>query len=179
LINIKYIGAYAIDDDPSIFRLVMLSIVERKSFKKQCQQLDSSTRDYLATRLDYYQVNIDTNKQYRADSSLIVTNSFTNITASKTINTDDHVGLIWDVSIHKYTVTVNKSYDMNISIGFAPSKLFDVSQDNSDSCGWYLHLFDGKLYSQNGKTGKAYSSKCQEGDIIACIYNAFTSEIFF
>jgi hypothetical protein len=48
------------------------SHVYRKSFFKQYLQLDSTTRGYLTTRLDYYQVNIDLSKLYRADSSLIV-----------------------------------------------------------------------------------------------------------
>jgi hypothetical protein len=52
-----YVGAYAIDDDLRIFQLVIASIVDIKSFNEQCTQLDSATRDYLTTRLDYYQVH--------------------------------------------------------------------------------------------------------------------------
>jgi SPRY domain len=159
--------------------LVIASIVDRKSFDKQCLQLDSATRDYLTTRLDYYQVNADISKPHRAHSSLTVTNSFTNITASKTIDTYCKTGLVWDASIHKYTVTVNTSYDMDINIGFSPSKLFDVSKKNYSSCGWYLSLHDGTLYSQNGDHRKAYSSGCEVGDTITCVYNAFTCEISF
>jgi hypothetical protein len=160
--------------------LVIASIVEKKSFKKQCQQLDSATRDHLATRLDYYQVNIDMSKKYRANPSLLVTNCFTSITASKTIYSLCQVGLVWDVSIHKYTVTVNTSYNMNILIGFAPSKLFRTSQNNNHrSCGWYLHLCKGELYAQNGDSGKAYWSKCKLRYAITCIYNASSSEISF
>jgi SPRY domain len=174
-----YIGAYAIDDDPSIFRLVIASIVDIESFFIHCQQLDSATRDYLVTRLDYYQVDTVISLEYRADSTLIVTNSLTNITASKCIDDNCESGLIWDASIHKYAVTVNASCNMAIEIGFAPSKLFDVSKDNSRSCGWYLYLCRGTLHAQNGDEGKAYSSECEVGDTITCIYNASTSEIFF
>jgi SPRY domain len=159
--------------------LVISGIVDRESFKKQCQQLDSATRDHLNTRLDYYQVNIDISRQYRADSSLAVTNSFTNITASKTINTGCRTGLIGDVSIHKYTVTANTPNTMSIMIGFAPSKLFDASKMNCSSCGWYFYLSNGTLWSQNGDRGKTYSSKYKVGDTITCVYNASTSEIFF
>jgi hypothetical protein len=130
-----YVGAYAIDDEPSIFKLVIASIVERKSFEKQCLQLDSATRDYLATRLDYYQVNINMSTQYRADSSLTVVDSYSNIAVEKCTTTNCYTGLIWDVSIHKYTVTVDACMYMDINVGFAPSKLFDVSTANYGSCG--------------------------------------------
>jgi SPRY domain len=173
-----YVGAYAIDDEPSIFKLVIASIVERKSFEKQCLQLDSATRDYLATRLDYYQVNIDISTQYRADSSTTVVDSYSNITVTQNSTTNDYTGLIWDVSIHKYTVTVNASIRVNTSVGFAPSKLFDVSDANYDSCGWYLDLH-GHLYSQDGDYDRAYCSECDVGDTISCIYNASSSEISF
>jgi SPRY domain len=159
--------------------LVIASIVDRELFDKQCLQLDSATREYLTTRLDYYQVIIDISRQYRADSSFTVVDNFTNITASKTIGTGGYTGLIWDVSIHKYTVTVNKSINMNMKIGFAPSKLFDLSKSNYSSCGWYLSLFSGTLYAQNGDHARTYSIGCKVGDTIACVYNASTSEISF
>jgi SPRY domain len=159
--------------------LVISSIVDGESFQKQCTQLDSATRDYLATRLDYYQVDIAIGRQYRADSSFTVTSCLANITVTKTFSTTSNSGLIWDVSIHKYTVTVNTSEYMHIPIGFAPSKLFDVSQSNWDSCGWYLHLGYGYLFSQNGDHPKVYSGGCKVGDSITCIYNSSSSEISF
>jgi SPRY domain len=176
-----YVGAYAIDDDPSIFKLVIAGIVDRKSFYKQCQQLDSATRDYLITRLDYYQVNIDISRQCRAHSSLELTviDDYTSIAVEKITGPNHYTGCIWDASIHKYTVTVNKSKDMIITIGFAPSKFFDVSKQNYDSCGWYLWLYDGTLFSQNGDRNRAYNSRCIAGDTITCIYNASTCEISF
>jgi SPRY domain len=174
-----YVGAYAIDDDLSIFRLVIASIVDVESFHKQCAQLDSATRDYLTTRLDYYQVHTYINRRYRADSSLIVVDNISNI---KVTNSTGHYrGFIWDASIRKYavTVTIHKILNIFIFIGFAPSKLFDVSTRNADSCGWYLDLNDSTLYSQNGKRNKPYSSRCEIGDTITCIYNTSTSAISF
>jgi SPRY domain len=159
--------------------LVIASIVDRESFKKQCLQLDSAARDYLTTRLDYYQVNIDISRHYRANSCLTVVDNYPDITACKIINTGCYTGLIWDVSIHKYTVTVNTSGNMYVNIGFAPSKLFDAAKENSSSCGWYLSLCSGKLFSQNGDFYKAYSSGCRVGDTITCVCNASTSEISF
>jgi SPRY domain len=159
--------------------LVIASIVDRELFNKQCQQLDSATLDYLTTRLDYYQVNIDMIKPYRADSSLVVTKNFTDITASKTIDTGSHTGLIWSASIHKYTATINESSIVVIMIGFAPSKLFDVSKSSYDSCGWYLDMHCGRLNSQNGDSNKPYCSEYKVGDTFTSIYNASTSEISF
>jgi hypothetical protein len=174
-----HVGAYAIDDDPSIFNLVIASIVDRESFRKQCQQLDTTTRDYLTTRLDYYQVNIETSGQYRAGYFLTVEDNYPNIAVEKNTTNDCYSSLIWDLSIHKYTVRVITSRCMRITIGFAPSKLFDVSKRNSITCGWYLSLHCGLLYSQNGDDGRAYSSECKAGDTITCIYNSSSSEISF
>jgi SPRY domain len=64
-------------------------------------------------------------------------------------------------------------------IGLASSKLFDVSPDDFNSCGWYLVLYDGALYSQNNYNGRAYSSGWKVGDTITCIYNSSSSEIYF
>jgi SPRY domain len=173
-----YVGAYAIDDDPSIFKLVIASIVDRESFEKQFLQLDSATRDHLTIRLDYYQVNFSVIRQYRASPSLTVVDNYSNIIVTKT-DIQRWLGLIWDFSIHKYTAKVDKSSLMEIIIGFAPSKIFDVSESNCKSCGWYLFLNNGTLYSQNGNSGRAYSSGWKEGDTITCIYNASTGEISF
>jgi SPRY domain len=159
--------------------LVIAGIVDRESFKKQCLQLDLATRDSLTTRLDYYQVQSDISTQYRADSSLTVIDTFTDITVTKAAGNDNWRGFVWDGSIHKYTVTSTSSQSKNIMVGFAPSKLFDVSKTNYSSCGWYLYLCDGTLFSQNGDIHKPYASGCQIGDTITCIYNTCTSEISF
>jgi SPRY domain len=159
--------------------LVISSIVDRESFYKQCLQLDSATRGYLTARLDYYQVNVDISRQYRADSLLTVIDSFTDITVTKTAANDAWRGLVWDGSIHNYTVTSTSSQHMNIMVGFAPSKLFDVSKTNYSSCGWYLYLNGGTLYSQNGDSGKPYASRCKVGDTITCMHDSSSSEISF
>jgi SPRY domain len=88
-------------------------------------------------------------------------------------------GLIWDKSIYKYSVEIDASSFMIIYIGFAPSKLFDVSTSNFISCGWYLYLYSGSLYSQNGDYEKAYCSGCKVGDTITCIYDSYTRQITF
>jgi SPRY domain len=124
-------------------------------------------------------VNIDVSRQYRADSCLTVVENYTDLIVIKTDGTGGYTGLIWDVSIHRYTVTVNASNIMEFMVGFAPSKLFDASESNFHACGWCLHLRNGTLYSQNGDSGKAYSSECELGDTITCIYNSSTSEISF
>jgi SPRY domain len=170
------VGAYAIDDDPPIFNLVIASIVDKESFKKHLTQLDSATRDHLTTRLDYYQVRIC--RQYRADSSLTVVDNYPNIVVEKK-DIEESSGLIWDASIHEYKVTVNKSYNMEISIGFAPSKRFNIAKYNYNACGWYLFLHDGTLWCQDGHGNEEYSSKCKVGDTITCIYDALSSEISF
>jgi SPRY domain len=88
-------------------------------------------------------------------------------------------GLIWDKSIYKYSVTIDTSEIGNTFIGFAPSKLYDLEGHNYGSCGWYLYLKDGTLFSQNGEYRKAYSRECKVGDTISCIYSSSCSEISF
>jgi SPRY domain len=91
---------------------------------------------------------------------------------------DSYRGLIWDKSIYKYSVTIDASKLSSIMIGFAPSKLFDVYKNNYRSCGWYLYLFSGTLYSQN-ENDRKYSCGCEVGDTITCIYDRFYDEISF
>jgi SPRY domain len=159
--------------------MIIASIVDRESFEKQCTRLDSATRDYLNTRLDYYQVNMNPiGRHYRAHSNLAVIDNSSNIRVTSTTS-QGYKGIIWDVSIHKYTVTAHKSKTMEFMVGFAPSKLFDLPTKR-DFCndGWYLFLKNGKLISK-GDMGKAYSGGCKVGDTITCIYNALTNEISF
>jgi SPRY domain len=87
--------------------------------------------------------------------------------------------LIWDKSIHKYSVKIDASGHMNIMIGFASSKLFDISGVNYRSCGWYLHLYYGCLYSQDRDYRNANYSGCKVGDTITCIHNSSSGEIFY
>jgi SPRY domain len=163
--------------------LVIASIVDRESFKIQCQELDSATRDYLYTRLDYYQVYSRISKHYRAHSSLTVVDSQTNIIITSKTSTEscDWHGLIWDASMYKYMVTLNKTTNLQIAIGFASCNRFALSTYNFESCGWYLHLYSGSLYSQNGDNYKPYTIPCgcKVGDTITCIYNSSSREISF
>jgi SPRY domain len=160
--------------------LVIASIVDRESFYKQHMQLDSTTRFFLSTRLDYYQVKIDLVRQYRAHSSLVLDNNNHNIKVSKTTENGSWHGLIWDGCIHKYTIAIFSSPSLDIMVGFAPFKLFDITKGNSNSCGWYCRLQNGCLYSQNGViSGKAYTSNYAVGETITCIYNASKGEISF
>jgi SPRY domain len=173
------IGAYPIDDDPDIFRMVLGSVLDEESFKKQYKQLDAATRDCLSARLDYYQVNIDVVIDYRAHSSLAVEDTVTSIKVTKTSASDKFKGFVWDPAILKYTVLIDAAQQMNIFVGFAPSKRFDVAKDNYTSCGWYLHLFSGLLYSQDGDRYKPYTTECKVGETIMCIYNNASGKISF
>jgi SPRY domain len=173
-----YVGAYAIDDYPSVFRSVLASIVDRESFNKQCQQLDSATRDYLNTRLDYYQIKIEV-RQFRASPSLILVHNYRNIKVTVSKSNDSGRGFIWDANIHKYTVTVDASIYMKGRVGFARSKLVDVSAVRFYPYGWCLCLHNGCLWPQNGDSRRAYSTGCKVGDAITCIYNSSSSEISF
>jgi SPRY domain len=151
------------------------------SFKKQCLQLDSATRDNLTTRLDYYQVIVDISMLYKADPSLTVVDNKVNVKVTKNKHNSIWHGFIWDASIPKYTLTVDSSLNMDIMVGFAPFKYFSVSSDNSNGCGWYLRLNNGCLHSQTLRNadGVTYSTKCKVGDIITCVFDASKGEIFY
>jgi SPRY domain len=64
-------------------------------------------------------------------------------------------------------------------IGFAAYKLFDTSEKDLSSRGWYCFLYEGTLYSQDGHRGTNYNTECKIGDTFTCIYNASTSEISY
>jgi SPRY domain len=116
---------------------------------------------------------------YSHSLEIKVIDNNTCIKVSRNKSTRQWRGLIWDKSIYEYSVKIDASIDMAIFIGFAPSKLYDVSGDNLSSCGWYLYLINGAIYSQNGDYEKAYSSRYEAGDTITCIYDSYTRQISF
>jgi hypothetical protein len=168
---VNTVGAYAIDDDPSIFNLVIASVVDIKSFYEQFRQLDSATRDYLITRLDYYQVNIG--REYRADSSLTVVDNITSFKVTKNTAADALInswkGFIWKTSIHKYSVVIDSLEPHDFLFGFAPNELFDVSRHKIFAS---LVVNGGCLWSIdcNAMVGKVADIYYKQGDIITCIY---------
>jgi SPRY domain len=142
--------------------------------------------DYIAnTKADYLasiRLKVES-YSHHADITVIDTN--TSIKVSLNGKVCWWRGLIWDKSIRKYSVKIDASTSIDVMIGFAPSILFDISTVdhrsafNHRSCGWYLHLFSGSLYSQNRDHGKAYNSRFNVGDTLTCIYNRSSSEISF
>jgi SPRY domain len=116
---------------------------------------------------------------YRHHQDFTVIENNSSIKVSVTKGGISYRGLIWDKSICEYSVKIDASSFLNNMIGFAPSKLFDVSEFDYNSCGWYLALWNGSLYAQNTGNGIGYSTGCKVGDTITCIYNSSSSEISF
>jgi hypothetical protein len=77
----------------------------------------------------------------------------------------------------RYSVQVVQG--TSIYLGFAPRLGFQKNKVNFDSCGWFLFVFDGKLWSQDGTYNKAYSTAIPEGRIVTAIHDKSYNTIEF
>jgi hypothetical protein len=61
-----------------------------------------------------------------------------------------------------------------IVVGFAPRLGFQKNFYNMDACGWFIHIADGSLWSQDtpdAKNGRAYGTPIPVGSIVTAIYD--------
>lgn len=68
---------------------------------------------------------------------------------------------------------------VNIMLGFASRSNFQLNETNYPSRGWYLHIADGTLYSQQGDSGRGYAGALPPGSIIAASFDPAAHTISF
>jgi hypothetical protein len=67
----------------------------------------------------------------------------------------------------------------HIMIGFAPRFGFQKNKDNFETCGWFLFVANGKLWSQDGIFDKAYGTAIEVGSIVTAIHDSTRHQIEF
>lgn len=73
---------------------------------------------------------------------------------------------------------INRGANGYVMIGMAP-KTFALNGQNYSSCGWYLYVGDGTLYSQQADSDRGYAYPVQNGAIIDVHYNPVDKQIGF
>jgi hypothetical protein len=64
-------------------------------------------------------------------------------------------------------------------VGLAPKSGFKTTSANFNSCGYYLYVYNGTLYGQNGYSNKRYTSSIPKGSTIEVVYNKQSQQISF
>jgi len=82
-------------------------------------------------------------------------------------------------AVTSFKVLIKDRGNGNIMIGFAPRENHKKDGSNHLTCGWYLSVSTGGLYSQNGDNNKNYSPPIQNGTVIESNYSSVTHEISF
>ncbi len=77
----------------------------------------------------------------------------------------------------RYSVQLVKG--QNFMIGFAPRHGFQKNRVNYATCGWFLSVDDGRLWSQDGTWNKAYGSAIPEGSTVTAIHDTHRRTIEF
>ena len=63
-------------------------------------------------------------------------------------------------------------------VGMAPKNV-ELNGQNFNTCGWYLHVFNGLLYSQAGDASRNYTSSIRENSVILVKHNKERRTISF
>jgi hypothetical protein len=167
--------------------MIIFAIVDKPSFRKHLDKMDVTAHKYLLTLLEYYGV-ITPAVHIPITTHPGMELNYRDIDIIRLCGRKDGKKYaIWDPKIHRYSLHHQDSCDRDIQIGFAPLKCFDVLEDNSNSCGWYMDLRDYRLYSQDkpyDPSAKPYAQLLEYdenwiNEIFTCIYNASTREISF
>jgi hypothetical protein len=79
----------------------------------------------------------------------------------------------------RYSVQIVKGY--SALIGLAPRDEFDKNGLNYISCGWFMHVVNGNLMSQDGAYNIAYAKRGRipEGSIVTVIHDTRQHTIEF
>ncbi len=107
--------------------------------------------------------------------------SSNNMIATKTSGGSYWNGTVLSNStVTSFTIRIlNRGSDRGMMIGMAPKPSFKIGSSNCSTCGYYLNVNDGCLYSQQGDSGKAYSSPVRTGRTIEVVFDQNTRTISF
>ena len=77
----------------------------------------------------------------------------------------------------KYSVQVVQG--QNSFIGFATRHGFRKDTSNFKTCGWFIHVASGNLFSQDGIVSKAYGTAILVGSVVTVIHDTIQRHIEF
>lgn len=158
------LGAYFIDINPEHFGRILDYL---RTGTLHLNGLDSYQVERLYERLDYFQIPVPEpimtwrTTDLSADLKLINEDRTVRQTSKLSSSGDGWNACILGIRTTKrYTVRIDSFAGGLMMIGFVPSSLvnYKSSGPNCTTCGWYLYVARGVLYSQDGYNRKAYTS---------------------
>jgi hypothetical protein len=155
--------------------------------KLNVDDLTPSDKSEIEADLDYFQIKIPAPISVALTWDPNYCGANFHLSEEKTVATKSTGGDGWNasvlgaVSVDKYIVlVVNRGENGHVMIGFATRPNFLKDGQNYNKCGWYLYVFDGKLYSGDGLSNKAYTSTAiPNGSRVTAIHNKTTRQISF
>eukprot|EP01118_Nematostelium_gracile_P008937 TRINITY_DN2990_c0_g1_i1.p1 TRINITY_DN2990_c0_g1~~TRINITY_DN2990_c0_g1_i1.p1 ORF type:complete len:311 (-),score=61.58 TRINITY_DN2990_c0_g1_i1:29-961(-) len=180
-------GEYFIDRDPKHFSRIM-SYLRSKELK--LEGLSKIATKEFYDELEYYQ--IPTPSQLAASSTsplewdtqskgekILLSNQ--NRSARKMEDTRSNQIVVGTRAVLSFKVKLSMRVNGRVLVGMAPkSEKLDLNNGNSTKCGWYLWLYDGCLYSQDGdQFGRKYARPVAENKIVQVHYNEINGTISF
>jgi hypothetical protein len=108
-------------------------------------------------------------------NNLVVSGRNSGMFKSKNSNTSQ--GVLSAQSCSKYSVQILKG--KYIMIGFAPRHGFEKNGDSYRTCGWFLSVYNGRLFSQGGVFNKPYGDAIPERTVVTAIHDRNQNTIEF
>ena len=177
-------GVFFVDRNPLVFDRVLDFF---RTGKLVIKDLTSYMLDMLKDDMDYYCIPLPEELQpvpissvpllmwdeNRKSTNCIYSNN--NLTVTKTGDGIWDCLVIGNVAVDKFTVRIDKIKNWGgVLIGFTNGDIWNPNKDHSYKNGWYINVYDGKLYGigieiKNGINSAPYSSEIKNGDYLTVI----------
>eukprot|EP01118_Nematostelium_gracile_P004800 TRINITY_DN15729_c0_g1_i1.p1 TRINITY_DN15729_c0_g1~~TRINITY_DN15729_c0_g1_i1.p1 ORF type:complete len:323 (-),score=76.52 TRINITY_DN15729_c0_g1_i1:15-983(-) len=173
-------GHYFIDRDPKHFRRILEYL---KTKEIDFDDLSKREQNELEFELDFYEVLKSESKQEEWEWDPLQTGknlelSKNNTTVTKTSSKGWNSAVLANQYVDRFTIKIVKRSDGDAMIGMAPVS-FDKNGNNFRSCGYYLHIGIGSLFSQGNRFGRPFTNSIQEKSLIEVYYDRKNGTIRF
>jgi len=173
-------GTYFIDRNPKYFDILLDYM---RTGEISLEKLDEEGLKKIQRDAEYFQIplplpipvwdmsNPSSNLSFSGDGTI----------ATKNGNDAWDAAVLSKIPVKSFKVRIlNRGSGGNIMIGLAPKNNFQVNGMNYSTCGYYLYVNNGTLYSQNGDSNKAYLNRLvSNSDTVEVNWNSDARTILF
>jgi len=179
-------GFFFIDRNPKHFDRI---VDYHRTGEFNVEALDAAARRQLEKDFDFYQLPLPQNwrtaavtwDSSRCGSNLRLTND--NKTVTKVSGGDGwNAGVLGTEPVESYHVTItSRGACGNLMVGLAPQSGFQINGTNCSTCGYYIRVYNGTLYSGHGQIDQPYCNgkSINNGDRLTVKHNGEQKQISF
>lgn len=132
----------------------------------------------MKKELDYYQIQHSPTWSTEFCGSLLLPEESKVTKVSGTDNWNASVLGSTPASSAKFRVSYNSDHEGRLMVGLSPKKGLKINGPNWDSCGWYLYVYSGGIFSKQHYDSMK-KSKIPSGSVIEVTYDASEKTIRF